>query len=79
METEMDREDGRPVTEAVTRFIVDKYETSYEDGFIIMNMWEENGRAYVASIPTQDALRMATYIHGIAVDELEGEAAEGSL
>jgi hypothetical protein len=75
----MEREDGGLVTEAVTRFMVDKCETSYEDGFIIMNMWEENGRAYVASIPTQDALRMATYIHGIAVDELEGEAAEGAL
>lgn len=40
---------------------------------------DENGRAYMASIPTQDALCMATFIHGIAVDELEGEAAEGTL
>jgi hypothetical protein len=77
--TEMEREHGRPVIEAVTRFVVDRYETSYGDGFIIMNMWDENGRAYVASIRTEDALRMATYIHGIAVDELEGEAAEGAL
>ena len=76
---EMEREHGGPVIEAVTRFIVDKYETSYEDGFIIMNMWDETGRAYMASIPTQDALRVATFIHGIAVDELEGEAAEGAL
>ena len=44
-----------------------------------MNMWDETGRAYMASIPTQDALRVATFIHGIAVDELEGEAAEGAL
>ena len=57
----------------------EQYETSYADGFIIVNMWDENGRAYMASIPTEDALRMATYIHGIAVDELEGEAAEGAL
>jgi hypothetical protein len=77
--TEMEREHGGPVIEALTRFIVDKYETSYEDGFIIMNMWDENGCAYMASIRTEDALRMATFIHGIAVDELEGEAAEGAL
>ena len=50
--TEMEREHGGPVIEAVTRFIVDKYETSYGDGFIIVNMWDENGRAYMASIPT---------------------------
>jgi hypothetical protein len=77
--TEMEREHGDPVIEAVARFIVDKYETSYGDGFIIVNMWDENGRAYMASIPTEDALRIATYIHGIAGDELEGEAAEGAL
>ena len=77
--TEMEREHGGPVVEAVTRFIVDKYETSYGDGFIILNMWDENERAYVASIRTEDALRMATYIRGISVDELEGEAAEGAL
>jgi hypothetical protein len=77
--TEMEREHGGPVVEAVTRFVVDKYETSYGDGFINMNMWDENGRAYMASIRTEDALRLATHIHGIAVDELEGEAAEGSL
>ena len=75
----MEREHGGPVIEAVTRFIVDKYETSYGDGFIIMNMWDGDGRVYMASIRTEDALRMATYIHGIAVDELEGEAAEGAL
>jgi hypothetical protein len=46
--TEMEREHGGPVIEAVTRFIVDKYETSYGDGFIIVNMWHENGRAYPA-------------------------------
>jgi hypothetical protein len=72
-------EHGGPVIEAVTRFIVDKHETSYGDGFIIMNMWDETGRAYAASIRTEDALRMATYIQGIAADELEGEAAEGAL
>jgi hypothetical protein len=77
--TEMEREHGDPVIEAVARFIVDKYETSYGDGFIIVNMWDENGRAYMASIPTEDALRIATYIHAIALDELEGEAAEGAL
>ena len=77
--TEMEREHGGPVIEAVTRFIVDKYETSYGDGFIIVNMWDENGRAYVASIRTEDALRMATYIRDVSVDELEGEAAEGAL
>jgi hypothetical protein len=77
--TEMEREHGGPVIEAVTRFIVNRYETSYGDGFIIVNMWDENGRAYMASIPTEDALRIATYIHGIAGDELEGEAAEGAL
>jgi hypothetical protein len=75
----MERENGGPVIEAVTRFIVDKHETSYGDGFIIMNMWDETGRAYVASIHTEDALRMATYIRAIAADELEGEAAEGAL
>jgi len=75
----MQREYGGPVIEAVTRFMVDKYETSYGDGFIIMNMSDENGRAYIASIRTEDALRMATVIHGIAVDELEAEAAEGAL
>jgi len=75
----MEKEHGGPAIEAVTRFIVDKYETSYGDGFIIMNMWDADGRAYVASIRTEDALRMATYIHGVAVDELEGEAAEGAL
>ena len=75
----MQREYGGPVIEAVTRFMVDKYETSYGDGFIIMNMWDENGRSYIASIRTEDALRMATVIHGIAVDELEAEAAEGAL
>jgi len=75
----MEREHGDPVVEAATRFIVDKYETSYVDGFIIMNMWDEDGRAYMASIPTEDALRIATYIRGIAVDELEGEAAEGAV
>lgn len=77
--TEMEREHGGPVIEAVTRFIVDKYETSYADGFIIVNMRDENGRAYMASIPTEDALRIAAYIHAIALDELEGEAAEGAL
>jgi hypothetical protein len=77
--TEMEREHGGPVIEAVTRFIVNRYETSYGDGFIIVNMWDENGCAYMASIPTEDALRIATYIHGIAGDELEGEAAEGAL
>jgi hypothetical protein len=75
----MGREHGGPVIEAVTRFIVDKYETSYGDGFIIMNMWDESGRAYTASIRTEDALRMATLIHRIAADEVEGEAAEGAL
>jgi len=75
----MEREYGGPVIEAVTSFIVDKYETSYEDGFIVVNMWDESGRAYLASIPTQDALRIATYIHSIAADELEAEAAEGAL
>jgi len=30
-----------------------------------VNMWDENGRAYMASIPTEDAVRIATYIHGI--------------
>lgn len=75
----MEKKHGGPVIEAVTRFIVDKYETSYGDGFIIMNMWDADGRAYVASIRTEDALLMATYIHGVAVDELEGEAAEGAL
>jgi len=77
--TEMEREYGEPVVEAVTRFIVDKYETGYGDGFIIMNMWDEDGRAYTASIRTEDALRMATHIRGIAVDELEGEAAEAAV
>jgi hypothetical protein len=78
--TEMERQHGGPViSEAVTRFIVDKYETSYADGFIIVNMWDEDGRAYMASIPTEDSLRIATYIHAIALDELEGEAAEGAL
>jgi hypothetical protein len=75
----MKRENGSPAAEAVTRFIVDKYETSYGDGFIIVNMWDENGRAYVASIRTEDALHMATYIRDVSVDELEGEAAEGAL
>jgi len=75
----MEREHGDPVIEAAARFIVDKYETSYGDGFIILNMWDEDGRAYTASIRTEDALRMATLIHGIAADELEGEAAEGAL
>jgi hypothetical protein len=75
----MEGEHRGPVVEAVTRFIVDKCETSYEDGFIVMNMWDEDGRACVASIHTEDALRMATYIHSIAADELEGEAAEGAL
>ena len=77
--TETEREHGGPVIEAVTRFVVDRYETSYGDGFIIMNMQDENGGAYMASIRTEDALRMATYIHGIAVDELEGEGTEGAL
>jgi len=75
----MEREHGGPVAEAVTRFIVERYETSYSDGFIIMNMWDEDGHAHMASIHTEDALRMAAYIHSIAADELEGETAEGAL
>ena len=75
----MEREHGGQIAEALTRFIVEKYETSYGDGFIIMNMWDEDGRAYMASIRTEDALRMAAYIHSIAADELQGEAAEGAL
>ena len=75
----MEREYGGPIIEPVTPLIVDKHETSYGDGFIIVNMWDENGRAYVASIRTEDALRMATYIRDVSVDELEGEAAEGAL
>jgi hypothetical protein len=75
----MEKEYGGSVADATTRFIVDKYETSYGDGFIIMSMWDENGHAYMASVRTEDALRMATQIRDIAVDDLEGEAAEGAL
>lgn len=75
----MEKEYGTSVTEVVTQFIVDKYETSYADEFIVINMWDENGRAYLASVRTEDALHMATCIRDIALDELEGEAAEGAL
>ena len=75
----MKKEYGDPVIEAVTQFTVDKYETSYGDGFIIMKMWDESAHAYIASVRTEDALCMATRIRDIAVDDLEGEAAEGAL
>jgi len=79
MATDMEKEYDDPVTGTVTQFIVDKYETSYRDGFIIMKMWDESAHAYLASVRTEDALRMATHIRDIAVDDLEGEAAEAAL
>jgi hypothetical protein len=73
----MKKEYGSSVT--VTEFIVDECQTSYKDGFVVMSMWDESGHAYMASVPTEHALRIATHIRDIAEDELEGEAAEGAL
>jgi len=67
------------VAEPISQLMCGKCETRCVYGFIIPKMWDESAHAYMASVRTEDALRMATRIRDIAVDDLEGEAAEAAL